>query len=237
MAAFEVLALDPTTPQIRAPGAADTYSFPRAITPSGANVTPFTLSGYSLTGANAQSMFDLSGTWNTTGTPTGIKFNVTDTASNAASLLMDLQRGGVTQFAVQKDAGGYVVDGAYGLRRTTNVAITITGGTTGGASIDLNGTFVSLNRIVLNRASQDCGIARKAAGVTEINNGTAGTYAGTAFTTGSQTVAQLPAANSAGAGARAFVTDATATTFLSTVAGGGANAVPVVSNGTNWLIG
>lgn len=30
MAAFEVLALDPTTPQIRAPGAADTYSFPRA---------------------------------------------------------------------------------------------------------------------------------------------------------------------------------------------------------------
>ena len=35
----------------------------------------------------------------------------------------------------------------------------------------------------------------------------------------------------------AFVTDATATTFLSTVAGGGANKVPVVSDGTNWLIG
>lgn len=31
MAAFEVLALDPTTPQIRAPGAADTYTFPRAV--------------------------------------------------------------------------------------------------------------------------------------------------------------------------------------------------------------
>lgn len=51
------------------------------------------------------------------------------------------------------------------------------------------------------------------------------------------TVATLPAAATAGAGARCFVTDANATTFLSTVAGGGANAVPVVSDGTNWLIG
>jgi hypothetical protein len=55
--------------------------------------------------------------------------------------------------------------------------------------------------------------------------------------TGSTTVGSLPAAATAGAGARSFVTDATATTFLSTVAGGGANAVPVVSDGTNWLIG
>jgi hypothetical protein len=31
MAAFEVLALDPVTPQIRAPGAGDTYTFPRAV--------------------------------------------------------------------------------------------------------------------------------------------------------------------------------------------------------------
>ncbi len=50
-------------------------------------------------------------------------------------------------------------------------------------------------------------------------------------------VGDLPAAATAGAGARAFVTDATATTFHSTVAGTGANKVPVVSDGTNWLIG
>jgi hypothetical protein len=56
-------------------------------------------------------------------------------------------------------------------------------------------------------------------------------------TTTATTVASLPAAATAGAGGRAFVTDATATTYLSVVAGGGANAVPVVSNGTNWLIG
>lgn len=55
--------------------------------------------------------------------------------------------------------------------------------------------------------------------------------------TGSTVVASLPAAATAGAGARAFVTDATATTFHSTVAGGGSNKVPVCSDGTNWLIG
>ncbi len=85
--------------------------------------------------------------------------------------------------------------------------------------------------------TRDTGVTRKAAGITESNNGTAGSYTGSAFTTGSQTVAQLPSAATAGAGARSFVTDATATTFLSVVSGGGSNKVPVVSDGTNWLIG
>lgn len=55
--------------------------------------------------------------------------------------------------------------------------------------------------------------------------------------TGIVTVAALPSASTAGAGARAMVSDATATTFASTVSGGGANKVPVVSDGTDWLIG
>lgn len=49
------------------------------------------------------------------------------------------------------------------------------------------------------------------------------------------TVALLPA--SAPVGRRMYVTDANATTFNSTVAGGGANKVPVWFNGTNWIIG
>ena len=57
------------------------------------------------------------------------------------------------------------------------------------------------------------------------------------FNNGTLTVATLPAAATAGAGARAFVTDANATTFASVVAGGGANGVPVYSDGTNWRIG
>lgn len=55
--------------------------------------------------------------------------------------------------------------------------------------------------------------------------------------TGATTVSALPAAATAGAGARAFVTDANSTTFLATAVGGGTNKVPVVSDGTNWLIG
>jgi hypothetical protein len=51
------------------------------------------------------------------------------------------------------------------------------------------------------------------------------------------TVSGLPAASSALKGARTWVTDATATTFYSTVAGGGSNVVPVFCNGTNWVIG
>lgn len=52
-----------------------------------------------------------------------------------------------------------------------------------------------------------------------------------------KTVATLPSATGAMAGHRFFVTDATATTFHSIVAGGGANKVPVWSDGTNWRIG
>lgn len=51
------------------------------------------------------------------------------------------------------------------------------------------------------------------------------------------TVALLPSAVTVGAGVRSFVTDATSTTFLSIVSGGGSNKVPVVSNGINWVIG
>lgn len=50
------------------------------------------------------------------------------------------------------------------------------------------------------------------------------------------TFAQLPSPVG-NAGARGYVTDSTVSTFGATVAGGGANQVPVWSNGTNWLVG
>ena len=52
----------------------------------------------------------------------------------------------------------------------------------------------------------------------------------------SYTVATLPSASTVGAGAQAYVTDANATTYRSTVAGGGSNKVQVQSDGTNWII-
>jgi hypothetical protein len=50
-------------------------------------------------------------------------------------------------------------------------------------------------------------------------------------------VADLPDAATSGVGARAFVTDASSPTFGATVAGGGAVAVPVYSDGTDWKVG
>jgi hypothetical protein len=74
-----------------------------------------------------------------------------------------------------------------------------------------------------------------------LNVGSAGTTkiadaTGTLFTaTGA--FSALPSASSVGAGARRFVTDATATTFASAVVGGGSNGVPVYSDGVTWRIG
>lgn len=62
-------------------------------------------------------------------------------------------------------------------------------------------------------------------------------YLGSWMRMATTTVASLPAAATAAAGARMFVTDANATTFASIVAAGGANIVPVYSDGTNWRIG
>lgn len=50
-------------------------------------------------------------------------------------------------------------------------------------------------------------------------------------------VSQLPSAVTAGVGARAFVTDATNSTFHAAPVGGGAVAVPVYSDGVIWRIG
>jgi hypothetical protein len=97
----------------------NTFTATQTITPA-ANTSALTSTGYSLTGSNAQSLFDLAGTWNTTGTPTAIRLNVTDTASNAASLLMDLGTGGgsfVSRFNVRKSgrvfAPQYFIDNTW----------------------------------------------------------------------------------------------------------------------------
>lgn len=51
------------------------------------------------------------------------------------------------------------------------------------------------------------------------------------------TVGGLPAAATAGVGARSFVTDSSVTTFGTALAGGGANKVPVYSDGAAWYVG
>jgi hypothetical protein len=70
-----------------------------------ANTTALTSTGYSLTGSNAQSLIDLSGTWNTTGVPIALKTNLTVTAAGSNSMYADFQAGGYSQFGVARISG------------------------------------------------------------------------------------------------------------------------------------
>jgi len=58
-------------------------------------------------GSLAGSALSISQTWNTTGTPTAIQLNVTDTASNALSSLVNLRVGGSSRFRVEKSGVVY----------------------------------------------------------------------------------------------------------------------------------
>jgi hypothetical protein len=72
------------------------------VTQGTANAAAIASTGYSLTGSNATALLTLAGTWNTTGTPTALNLNITDTASNAASNLAAFQVGGTTRVAFPK---------------------------------------------------------------------------------------------------------------------------------------
>lgn len=112
-------------------------------------------------------IYDLVDTWNDAGvTFTAMKMNVTDTASAAASLLMDLQVGGVSKFAVRKDgtlpqgilfsgdnlydigntASGRPRSGYFG---TSLTVPTINGSATGTTGLTLNGDGTN-GQVILN---------------------------------------------------------------------------------------
>lgn len=71
-----------------------------------------------LTGSQTTSLLSLQQTWNTSGAPTGVLFNVANVASGSASLLLDLQINSTTVFNIRKDGflklsntgGGNIVD-------------------------------------------------------------------------------------------------------------------------------
>lgn len=73
-------------------------------------------------GGSSLDISDMSATWNDSGTTfTAIKMDVTDTASSASSLLMDLQVGGTSKFKVSKlgtvigPASIYSLDASFGV--------------------------------------------------------------------------------------------------------------------------
>ena len=153
MATREILALDTATPQILAPQTGDTYIANRAveIAPQ-AGSKALTLTGGTQT--TSQPVIDATQTWNAAGvTFTGIKFNVTDTASAAGSLLMNLQVGGATRFSVQK-----------------NGLVSINTGIGGSGYVSVS-SFISGSSLVLDNAFQDVTLARDAANTLAQRNG------------------------------------------------------------------
>ena len=104
-----------------------TYTF----TPSG-NSVGLNLTGQSLTGSDASKLLNITGTWNTSGNPTAIFANITNTASGASTLLMDLQASGVSQFALTK-TGGLTIPGNI----TANSGV-FTGQVRAGAALNIS---------------------------------------------------------------------------------------------------
>ena len=246
---------------------ANTFTATQTVNPA-ANTSAIAVSGGSITGSGTTPFASVAGTWNTAGVATGVSIAITDTASGTNSRFLSLLggTGGATErFYVDRlgvvvadfSAGGRFLvssgttaaSNACGMTYRNSQCLSFTIGTlttqaeyfevqAAGAQLRSDGVLGWWS--ATTPTAPDTGITRKAAKIVEINNGTAGTYVGTAFTTGSQTVAQLPAAATAGAGARSFVTDANTTVILGlglTVVGSGSNKVPVYSDGTNWIVG
>ena len=122
-------AIGSTTPNT---GAFTTLSFAPAN-----NTTGFSNTGNSLTGSNAQSLISLAQTWNTTGSPTAIKLNITDTASGSASYLMDLQVGGSSRATINRSGG---IQANIG-QALAGLGFTFLGGTNGIYSPSASGSW------------------------------------------------------------------------------------------------
>jgi hypothetical protein len=89
---------------------------------------------YEASGTTSGSLLDLRQTWDTSGTPTAIKLNVTDTASNTNSLLMDLQVTGTSRFSVNKNGGiSATTYNGYTPMNATEAFLPLSGGTVDGS--------------------------------------------------------------------------------------------------------
>jgi len=141
--------------------------------------------------------------------------------------------------------GKYVAGSATGL--ATSAAIVVNPGDV--VTCQVVGTTISaFQNGVLEATATDSSITSGSPGMFGLNNGETLTFAkfaagdmqfsssGPIQDTLAPYVANLPACTSALEGGKFTVTDATATTWGSTVVGGGSNHVGVRCNGTNWTI-
>lgn len=105
---------------------------------SGTSLLTSTQSSSETSGVN---LFDVASTWNNaSNTPTALKINITDTASNAASKLADFQIGGQSEFAVSKIGRPLVHAASNGSAGTFTLA-------TGTATV--SNTSITANSVVV----------------------------------------------------------------------------------------
>ena len=128
----------------------------RFLVSTGASGTTPLSGPLSITGGTATAntpVLSATQTWNNAAvTFTGWQLNVTDTASAAASLLMDLQVGGSSRFSVSKSGA------------ISAVNLNVTGFISGA-------TFVATNQLILDVANQDVVLRRDAANTLAQRNG------------------------------------------------------------------
>lgn len=183
-----------------------------------------------------------------------VKFDVTASGSAGTARFYDqTATTGVTKVVIRAGAGQsttYLTEwrGANDalLAQITSGGVFSTGSNHVGitatpvASIQLgSGMGVGWASTTTYGGARDLAISRNAAGVLEINSGTAGTYRDLLLRRSQHngvTVTNLPAAAAGNAGSIQYVTDSNSTTIGNTVAGGGSNKVLVWSDGAAWKI-
>ena len=187
-------------------------------------------------------ILNLSQTWNNAATTfTGLKLDVINTASAADSKLFDLQVNGSSKFDIDS-AGNFGLGQSRIGTSATYFEFIYAGTTRGIAGVDDGAAMFKLPSSGFFGwapsstvpATADIELRRGSAGVVKITSGSTGTGY---VKQDPVAVSALPAAATVGSGTRGFVNDANDTTFASVVAGGGANVVPVYSDGTSWRIG
>lgn len=161
-------------------GAASSLTGTPAISVAHSVITDTTSAG---SGSLAGSALSIAQTWNTTGTPTALLLNVTNTASNSGSKLMDLQIGGATKFSLDR-AGNGIFTGGYlqsNIYYTTGGWLFINSGASGEFSMG-NGGGVSWRSATTGSSSNglgDTNLSRLTAGVIGVGTGAQGSAAGT----------------------------------------------------------
>lgn len=153
-----------------------------------------TLYGEGGTVTASQPVLDISQTWNNAGVNfTAAKVNVTNTASGSASKLADLQIGGSSVWSVRKDAAIINTVTAYNIPWFMGRSFYLTDDYEGSQGVGFYVAGVNSANINAygvktfwggvfgwaqfpNSTNPDTGVGRNAAGVVEVNNGTAGQY-------------------------------------------------------------